>query len=55
MINKGKPFWCERWHQHIYEHLCIHRYKKGLKKCEGCATGLRLVSEEIGKLKEGEK
>jgi len=55
MTNKGISFFCERWHQQIYERLCIHRYKKGLKKCEGCETGKRLVGEEITKIKKGEK
>jgi len=51
MTNKGKSFWCERWHQQIYEHLCIHRYKKGLKKCEGCGKGAELLSQEIRRLR----
>jgi len=52
MINKGKSFWCKRWHQYIYERLCVYRYKKGLKKCEGCRTGEELIRKEIYDLKQ---
>ena len=47
MMNKGKSFWCEKWHQQVYERLCIHRYAKGLTKCEGCKKGEELIEEEI--------
>jgi len=51
MINKGKSFWCERWHQQVYERLCMHRYMKGLKKCEGCEKGEALLNQEVHVLK----
>ena len=47
MINKGKSFWCERWHQQVYERLCMHRYKAGLKRCENCGKGYELLAAEI--------
>jgi len=47
MMNKGKSFWCERWHQQVYERLCMHRYRKGLKQCEGCDRGKELIEQEI--------
>jgi len=52
MTNKGKSFWCEKWHQQVYERLCMHRYMKGLKKCEGCGKGKKLIEEEIAQLKK---
>jgi len=52
MRNKGKSFWCETWGQQIYEAVCIHRFKKGLKKCEGCAKGKELLEQEIALIME---
>ena len=52
MINKGTLFFCERWHQYIYERLCMHRYRKGLKKCKGCMTGEELIRKELHILKQ---
>ena len=49
---KKQRFWCETWGQQIYEEVCIHRFKKGLKKCEGCAKGKELLVQEIAELKE---
>jgi len=49
MSSKGASFWCERWHQQIWERLCMHRYKKGLVKCRDCAKGKALLEEEVRK------
>jgi hypothetical protein len=34
------------------EEACINRFKKGLKKCEGCAKGKKLLEEKLAELKE---
>ena len=52
MTNKGNSFWCAKWHQQVYERLCMHRYMKGLKKCEGCGKGKELIEEEMKVLKQ---
>jgi len=47
-----KPFWCYGWHQQIFPYLCMHRYKKGMKKCEGCKKGKELIEQESANLKK---
>ena len=34
------------------EDACMNRYRKGLKKCEGCAKGKELLEQEIAELKK---
>ena len=53
-MAKGKYFYCERWRFMMAEDACINRYRKGLKKCEGCAKGRALLEEKIPELKEEE-
>ena len=36
-------FFCDRWGQRVSRLLCMRRYRKGLKKCEGCETGNSLL------------
>jgi len=52
VTNNNKPFWCYGWHQQIFPYLCMHRYKKGMKKCEGCGKGKELLEEEMKVLKQ---
>jgi len=51
MANNTKPFWCYIWHQQIFPYVCMHRYKKGMKKCQGCNTGKRLVQAELARVR----
>lgn len=44
-----KYFWCKRWRQQIEERVCLSRYKKGLKKCEGCSKGEAVAREKAKK------
>lgn len=34
------------------EDACMNRYRKGLKKCEGCEKGKALLEAKIAELKE---
>jgi len=52
MANNSKPFWCFGWHQQIFSYLCMHRYKKGMKQCEHCKKGKKLVARELDALRE---
>jgi len=47
MADNDKPFWCYVWRQQVFPDLCMHRYKKGMKKCEGCRKGKELLEEKI--------
>ena len=49
---KNNYFWCPWWNQRIQKILCIRRYKKGLKKCEGCETGQSNVKELLEERKD---
>jgi len=40
----SRYFFCERWQIMMAEDVCINRYKKGVKKCEGCKEGARRVA-----------
>jgi len=54
-MGKNNYFWCERGHnEFIAEAACINRFKKGLKKCEGCKTGYSLLVTHYALNKEGE-
>ena len=50
-MSKRKYFYCEIWGQQIYEEVCMNRYKKGLKKCEGCEKGKALLQLKIDNCK----
>jgi len=34
------------------EDACMNRYRKGLKKCEGCEKGKALLAARVAELKE---
>ena len=50
-----KYFYCDRWRFMMAEDACINRYKKGLKKCENCEKGKRLLEIKIAGLKEADE
>ena len=52
---KKQRFWCDAWEQWVYEEVCMHRYKKGLKKCAECEKGKALLEAKIAGLKEEHK
>ena len=51
MINKGKSFWCEQWHQQVLTRACMAYYTKGKARCAGCEIGRALVAAEISQIK----
>lgn len=51
-MSTRKYFYCERWHLQMAEDACMNRYRKGLKKCEGCEKGKALLEAKISELKE---
>ena len=51
-MSKKKYFHCERWRMMMAEDACMNRYRKGLKKCEGCEKGKELLEQEIAELKK---
>jgi len=51
-MKKRNYFHCERWRMMMSEDACMNRYRKGLKKCEGCEKGKALLEAKIAELKE---
>jgi len=51
----AKYFHCTRWRMMMAESACINRYKKGLKKCEGCEKGKALLQLKINNFKLKDK
>ena len=51
-MKKRNYFHCERWHLQMAEDACMNRYRKGLKRCEGCPKGKGLLEAKIAELKE---
>lgn len=51
-MAQRKYFYCERFHLQMAEDACMNRYRKGLKKCEGCEKGKALLEARLAELNE---